>query len=376
MRAAIVTDTYLPQVNGVTTVTRLQVEALAAAEHEVTVVAPLYPGQPGERVEGQLRVRSMPFPPYPDIRLSLPPYGGVREHLGRFSPDLVHVTTEGPLGLVGRRFALRHDVPLVTSFHTDFPRYTHDYGMGWLEPLVWRWLLWFHGPARRTQTPGEAVVRRLREQGIAHATLWGRGVDTRRFHPHHRAPGLRREWGAETDRPAIVHVGRLAREKNLGMLVEAWTLARQELGPQGAVFLLVGAGPVAAELAARAPWAVRIGFIDRDELARLYASADICVLPSRTETLGLVALEAMASGIAVIAADAGGFRETVRSGENALLADPRDPRAFADAIVRLSRDVELRRRLAEEGRRRAEDRDIRKEAADLLRQYEEVIRDR
>jgi glycosyltransferase involved in cell wall biosynthesis len=373
MRAAIVTDTYLPQVNGVTTVTRLQVEALAATEHEVTLVAPLYPGQATERLEGQLRVRSMAFPPYPDIRLSLPPYGKVREHLNRFSPDLVHVTTEGPLGLVGRGFALRHDVPLVTSFHTDFPRYTHDYGMGWLEPLVWRWLLWFHGPARRTQTPGEAVVRRLRDHGIRHATLWGRGVDTRRFHPRHRAAELRREWGAEADRPAIVHVGRLAREKNLGMLIESWILARQEIGPQGAAFVLVGDGPVAAELEGRAPWVLRIGFIDRDELARVYASADICVLPSQTETLGLVALEAMASGTAVIAADAGGFRETMHSGENGLLADASDPRAFAHAIVRLCRDAELRRRLADAGRRTAEARDIAKESAELIRQYESVI---
>lgn len=182
--------------------------------------------------------------------------------------------------------------------------------------------------------------------------------------------------GAEGDRPAIAHVGRLAREKNLGTLIESWILARQELGPEGAVFLLVGEGPVAAELEARAPWAVRIGFIDRDELARVYASADICVLPSETETVGLVALEAMASGTAVLAADAGGFKETVRSGTNGLLANPQDPCAFADAIVKLCRDAELRRGLAHQGRDTAEERDMQKEAAELMREYEMVIGDR
>lgn len=370
MRVSIVTDTYLPQVNGVTTVVRQQVEALTAAHYPVAVVAPRYPDGLAVGPETpQLRIPSIPFPPYPAIRLSLPPYGQVGEFIDDFAPELIHVTTEGPLGLVGRDFAVRHRVPLVTSFHTDFPRYTHDYGVKWLEPAVWKWLLWFHGPARITQTPGMAVVERLRAHGIAHARLWGRGVDTHRFQPGHRDTGLRREWGVDAETPVVVHVGRLAREKNLEILIEAWIQAREELGPDAAHFLLVGEGPLEKELETRAPWVGRIGFIDRDRLARVYASAELCVLPSDTETLGLVALEAMASGVAVIAADAGGFRETIDHGRNGLLAAPDDADAFAAAIVDLCRDPQARRELAADGRRTAEDRDLEKESALLIEQY-------
>src|SRR5207302_4960625 len=157
VRIALVSDTYSPQVNGVTTVVRRIVEALTAVGHAVTVVAPQYPDPPdkdggGDR-DDELRIPSLPFPPYPSIRLSLPFSRRVSSFLDRFGPDLVHVHTEGPLGLMGRAWARRHDVPLVTTFHTLFPQYARHYGVPVLEPLIWRWLMWFHGPARLTHTP-------------------------------------------------------------------------------------------------------------------------------------------------------------------------------------------------------------------------------
>lgn len=367
MRIAIVTDTYLPQVNGVTTVVRRQVEVLREAGEAVAVVAPRYPGGREAR-DGELRMRSLPFPPYPDIRLSTPPYGAVRRYLDDFRPEVIHVTTEGPLGLVGRRYAVRRRLPLVTSFHTDFPRYTQDYGVGALEPVVWRWLLWFHGPAALTHTPGEAVRDRLVEHGVTPVTVWGRGVDTRVFRPGLRDDDWRRRHAVPENAAVVVHVGRLAPEKNLEVLAEAWILAGERLGNR-AVFILVGAGPVERRLEARMPWVNRLGFLERPELARVYASSDICVLPSDTETLGLVALEAMASGTVVVAADAGGFRESIQDGVTGILVPPEEPEAFAAAIVDLVEDEERRRRLAREARRFAETRDVTREHAELLEQY-------
>lgn len=159
MRIALVSDTYTPQVNGVTTVVARIVHVLREFGHDVVVVAPRYPGNGTSPHPGELRITSAAFPPYPAIRLSLPKFGAVARFLDKFQPDVVHVATEGLLGLTGRRYAMRHHIPLVTSYHTNFPQYARHYGAGVIEPLVWKWLRWFHRPAVLTQTPGEAVPR-------------------------------------------------------------------------------------------------------------------------------------------------------------------------------------------------------------------------
>jgi len=161
MRIALMTDTYVPQVNGVTTVVHRIAQVLRAAGHAVAVVAPRYPrgadGGGGGGRDDELRVFSLPFPPYPSIRLSFAPPRSIAQFLDRFRPDLVHVATEGPIGAAGRRYALRGNLPLVTSYHTDFPQYARYYGVGILTPLVWRWLIHFHRPARLIHTPGIAT---------------------------------------------------------------------------------------------------------------------------------------------------------------------------------------------------------------------------
>src|SRR6202008_2590358 len=147
-------------------------------------------------------------------------------------PDLVHVATEGPLGFLARGWALRQGVPLATSFHTHFPQYARHYGAGWLEPAVWRWLPWFHGPAVMTHTPGTAVRDELLERGLSRAVVWGRGVDSRHFRPDRRDAGWRRHLGVRDDQVLVLHVGRLAPEKNLKLLIDAWLLAAPRLGPR------------------------------------------------------------------------------------------------------------------------------------------------
>ena len=372
MRIALVTDTYTPQVNGVTTIVRRVVEVLGRARQQVVVVAPEYPGGPPESPDTELRVPSVAFPPYRAIRLSLPQPRRVARFLDAFRPDLVHVMTEGPVGVLGRRYALRRGIPLVTSFHTDFPRYSRHYGLGALQPVIWRWLVWFHGPARFVHTPGEAVRAELARRGVAHARVWGCGVDTERFDHRKRDAAFRHRLGVSNGTALVLHVGRLAPEKNLEVLIAAWTMAREQLGA-AAVFVFAGDGPGSRRCAAAMPWAIHLGFLEIPVLATLYASADLCVLPSDTETCGLVALEAMASGLPVIAADAGGFRETVTDRVTGFLIPANDSRAFASAVARLALDPALRSRMSEDARLAAVTRNADDENEQLLDEYAVAI---
>jgi glycosyltransferase involved in cell wall biosynthesis len=358
----------VPQVNGVTTVVARIRQVLREFGHDVVVVAPRYPRTPASPDMRELRIASLPFPPYPAIRLSLPQYGAVATFLDAFDPDVVHVATEGPLGLMGRRYAVRRRVPLITSYHTNFPQYARHYRAGSLEPLVWRWLRWFHRPAVLTQTPGEAVRDELERRGIFNPIVWGRGVDTTHFHPARRSVGWRRWLAGGDDTAIVLHVGRLAPEKNIAVLAEAWTLARERVG-QRATFVLAGEGPETRRLVTRLPWVRQLGFLDRGKLADVYASADICVLPSKTETCGLVALEAMASGLAVVAADAGGFRESITHGHSGLLVAPEDATGFAAEILSLVMAPQRRAEIARAARVAALARDVAPENLELLRQY-------
>lgn len=357
----------MPQVNGVTTVVDRIAKVLREFGHAVVVVAPRYPGENGAAPD-ELRIPSAAFPPYPAIRLSAPKFGHVARYLDAFEPQVVHVATEGPLGLTGRRYATQRRVPLVTSYHTNFPQYARHYGVGIAEPLVWKWLRWFHRPAVLTQTPGEAVREELVRRGVGNPVVWGRGVDSEHFHPRRRSSAWRR-WLAGADDTAIVlHVGRLAREKNIDVLADAWTVAREQIR-QRATFVLAGEGPEARRLLTRMPWVRQLGFLDRGRLAEVYASADICVLPSRTETCGLVALEAMASGLAVVAADAGGFRESIVHGTTGRLVAPDDVTGFAAEILSLVIAPQRRAELAIAARAAAVKRDVVPENLELVRQY-------
>ncbi len=304
--------------------------------------------------------------------MSWPSFRRVAEFFDEFQPELIHVHTEGALGVAGRRYALARKLPLVTSFHTNFPQYSRHYGVGFLEPAVWRWLVRFHGPAALTLTPGDAVRGELVRRGIPHAVVWGRGVDTRLFHPGRRDAGWRRWLAGGDDTTVVLHVGRLAREKNLDVLIAAWYAARGALG-QRATFVAAGEGPLARDIESDLPFVRMLGFLPRQHLATLYASADVCVFPSHTETCGLVALEAMSSGVSVIAADAGGFRESIHHGATGLLVPPADPHGYAEAIIELALDPAARFLLGAAAREQALGRDVEPENADLLARYAGLI---
>ncbi|HSE28935.1 MAG TPA: glycosyltransferase family 1 protein [Gemmatimonadales bacterium] len=371
MKLSLVTDTYLPEINGVTTVLARMRTGLRDRGHQVQVIAPRYP-DPGPDEEGIVRRASVPCPGYPAVRLSWPWSGRVLAALDAHGPELVHVVTEGPLGVTGRRWALANGVPLVTSFHTDFPRYAASYLGAWAVGPVRRHLQRFHAAAAHTQTPSAVTRDELRSLGVPNPVVWGRGVDSRVFAPGRRSERRRAAAGA-AGRLVVLHVGRLAVEKDVATMATAFRLLHARFGRRLA-FWVAGDGPKSSEVRAALPFAAHAGFLARESLAELYADADLFVFPSPTETCGLVALEAMAAGLPVVAADQGGVRENVRTGINGLLVRAGDPEAFADAVGELVADSGRRLAMAQAARAFAVARDWERELDALEPLYASAMR--
>jgi hypothetical protein len=271
MKIAMVTDAWEPQVNGVVRTLKSTARELQKMGHAVEMITPL-------------GFRTLPCPTYPDIRLSLFPGGKVTRRLAELDPDAIHIATEGPLGLAARRYALRHNIPFTTAYHTRFPEYIKA---RIAMPLSWSYtfLRWFHGPAKAVMAPTLVVKRDLEAWGFTNVVLWSRGVDLDIFKPG-------KSNRLNTDPPIFLYVGRVAVEKN----IEAFL----ELDLPGSKWV-AGAGPALAGIRARFPDVNCLGVLDQWELAKVYASAQVFVFPSKTDTFGLVLLEAMACGLPVAA---------------------------------------------------------------------------
>lgn len=271
MKIALVTDAWEPQVNGVVRTLKNTARELEAMGHTVEFITPL-------------EFRTVPCPTYPDIRLSLFPRRQVARRLAQFDPEAIHLSTEGPLGLAARHFAMATDTPFTTAYHTRFPEYIHArVGM----PLSWSYafLRWFHGPSFAVMAPTHAVKRDLEAWGFRNVVLWSRGVDLDIFRPM-------KVNRLKTEPPIFLYVGRVAVEKN----IEAF-LALDLPGSKW----VAGEGPALAGIRSRYPGVNFLGVLKQEELAEVYASADVFVFPSRTDTFGLVLLEAMACGLPVAA---------------------------------------------------------------------------
>jgi phosphatidylinositol alpha 1,6-mannosyltransferase len=384
MRVLYCTDTYHPQMNGVSVVTAVSVDGLVRAGWECAVAAPRYPpaahqawsrdngaeSGPGEVIS----FRSLPIPLYPEVRLARPPVADLGRLIDRFRPDLVHCATEFGVGRAGKAAAQRAGVPVVSSYHTDFARYTEAYGARWLKGIVSRYIARFHQTSRRVYTPSSASREDLLRLGLTDVEVWGRGVDTELFHPGRRAEAIRVALGMGS-RYTFLYVGRLAFEKRADQVLDAFRLASEML-PRGMIHLVVaGTGPREADLRAAAPPGVTfLGLLDRrSRLPDLYANCDAFVFASVTETLGLVVLEAMASGLPVIAVPEGGVRDHLRDGRNGLACREGDVQGMALAMARIATEWGLSRRLARGARHSVEDLSWDKEIERLGRSYREVI---
>jgi len=359
-RVLFCTDTYPPQVNGVSVVTAGMVSGLHQRGWECAVLGPSYPltGRrllwPPEVARG-FEVPAMGLPSYPDVRVSWPSSRLVRAVFDEFQPDLVHCATEFSIGFRGMQEAGKRGIPVCSTSHTDFSRYCGAYGVPFLRPVVRRWMRAFHDRAVRTLVPSRAAQDDLRQIGVQRTMVWGGGVDADLFHPRHYSSTTRHRLGIGRAF-TFLHVGRLAPEKNVELVLSAFSRARRQRPDLALRLVIAGAGPSEQVLRSYStPGVTFLGAVDRtSELPSLYASVDAFVTASTTETLGLVTLEAMASGLPVVACREGGLRDYLEHANNGLAFVANDVDDCAHAMVRLVGDASLQERLRSGARQTAE----------------------
>jgi glycosyltransferase involved in cell wall biosynthesis len=333
----VITETYPPEVNGVAFTLAHLVDGLSARGHAVSVVRPRqqafdrpdYPCGPDVTL-----VPSLPFPWYQELQVGIPAGGILRSRWRQQRPDVVYVATQGPLGWSAMRTARRLGIPVFSGFHTNFHSYSKYYGAGWLQPVIMGYLRRFHNHTQGTLVPSLDLRDRLRAAGFQRVDVLDRGVDCELFSPERRCPGRRSSWGLRETGLAILYVGRIAPEKNLRLAVAAYR-AMQRFN-QALRFVIVGDGPFRATLQWEHPDLIFCGVHTGEDLARYYASADIFLFPSETETFGNVTLEAMASGLVVVAYEYAAAGMHIANGETGVLVPSGASQDFVDAAASLS----------------------------------------
>jgi glycosyltransferase involved in cell wall biosynthesis len=368
MKIALFTETFLPKIDGIVTRLCHTIDHLQRAGDRVLIFSPDYGirDYKGAEVYG---VEAFPLPMYPELKMALP-NPTIGRQLEQFKPDIIHVVNPAILGLGGIYYGKKLNIPILASYHTHLPKYLHHYGFGMLEPLLWELLKGAHNQAELNLCTSTAMVEELRSHGIDRVDLWQRGVDTEMFVPELASPEMRSRLSQNhPDSPLLLYVGRLGAEKEIEAIkpvLEAIPDAR---------LALVGDGPHRQTLEqyfADTPTNF-VGYLKGQELASAYASADAFIFPSRTETLGLVLLEAMAAGTPVVAARSGGIPDIVTDGVNGYLFDPTDAEGATVATQRLFANPEERENLRQSARREAERWGWAAASGQLRRYYQSVI---
>ncbi|CAA7600538.1 Glycosyltransferase subfamily 4-like, N-terminal domain protein [Acididesulfobacillus acetoxydans] len=367
MKIAIITETFLPSTDGVVTRLCASIRWLRRNGHEVLVIAPDLGEQEymGAKVAG-VPARSFFF--YPDRKFSLPT-AKVKKYLREFQPDLVHAVNPAFLGLAGVYYSRRLRLPLVASYHTNIAQYMKFYHLSFLQPLTWKYLQLLHNQARLNLCTSRAVQNALTERGFRNVHVWSRGVALDRFHPSHRENSWReRLSNGHPEKLLLLYVGRLAPEKGIEGIRPLLTKSADFC------LALVGDGPhrQALEKHFQGTQTVFTGFLHGEDLAKAYASSDIFLFPSLTDTLGLVILEAMASGLPVIAADSGPAREQIAPAINGLLYNPAQAESLEQAVEDL-RDQQVRRDMGGRARATAAEFGWERPAEQLLQFYRQAL---
>ncbi|WP_137939516.1 glycosyltransferase family 1 protein [Chitinivorax sp. B] len=342
MRLAIVTETFPPEVNGVAMTIGRMVQGLQDRGHQLQMVRPRQGAHDQPRDAGgyqELLRLGLPIPRYQGLKFGLPAKQALISAWMRKRPDLVHVVTEGPLGWSAISAANKLRIPVTSDFHTNFHSYSKHYGFGWLNKPIHAYLRKLHNRSLLTFVPTNEMQAALEGAGYRNLAVVARGVDTTLFNPDKRSVVLRTEWGITADELAVCHVGRLAPEKNLQVVARAFEAIRATGRPCRMVW--VGDGPERQALQAQFPDHVFAGMRKGDDLARHYASADIFLFPSLTETYGNVTIEALASGLAVVAYNYAAAREQIRPRQSGMLAGVGDEVAFIDAACELAKHPQL-----------------------------------
>ena len=363
----VVTDTYAPDINGVALSLGRLCEGLRGRSHRVEVIRSGRDGPNGEN-----GVMWWPLPGYWEIKVGAPWPGQLRRRWKKQRPDLIYVAIETPLGFSAVSAALRLGIPVVGGFHTNFREYLRKYGMNFISDKVWIYQQWFHGRLARTLVPSPDARDKLLVSGFRKVEVLGRGVDTGLFHPAKRCMELRREWGAAGDAPVVLVVGRISTEKNIQLAIRAFE--RMRASRPDVVCIVVGDGPARAKLERQHPEVRFAGYQVGDKLAASYASADIMLFPSETETFGNVLLEGMASGLATLAYDYAAAAWHGLDGVNLSKVKKGDEAAYLEAAVALL-DSALRENLGREARRTAEDLSWPAIVTDMERIFRDVLGD-
>jgi glycosyltransferase involved in cell wall biosynthesis len=335
LHIAVVTETYPPELNGVSLTVRRAVEFLSERGHHVELVRPRQHAPSQHIANGtEVLVPGVSLPLYPGIQFGLPAGRSLRRRWQRQPPDIVHIATEGPLGWSALQAALACGIPVTSDYRTQFHRYSTHYGVGWLRDTIEHYLRAFHNRAHATFVATDALRMELSSRNYRNCHTVGRGVDTALFNPGRCDTALREQWGVGEKGLAFIHVGRLAAEKNLDLAVRAFERVRAV--HSSARMIWVGDGPLRARMERANPHHIFCGLATGPSLAALYASADVFLFPSLTETFGNVTLEALASGLALIAFRYGAAAEHCHHGVNACLPRLGDEAAFVRCALQLA----------------------------------------
>ncbi|MEO4047742.1 glycosyltransferase family 1 protein [Pseudomonas sp. CAU 1711] len=353
LHIALVSETFAPEINGVANTLERLCSGLRARGHRLQLVRPRQAGETHGGDENLLLTRGWPLPGYAGLQWGQSALHKLLRRWQRNRPDVLYIATEGPLGLSALRAARRLGIPVVSGFHTNFQQYSEHYGLSLLSRLLTGYLRWFHNRTRLTLVPSASQRVELQRRGFERLELLARGVDGQLFHPTRRSAELRAAWGLEEDEIAVLHVGRLAAEKNLQLLSRAFRELQRALPQRRLRLVLVGDGPQRAQLQAEHPHALFCGVQRGEALAAHYASGDLFLFPSLSETFGNVVLEALASGLAVVAFDQAAAAQHIRHGHNGGLASPGDEQAFIEAARWLLEDEESLRRVRLNARQHA-----------------------
>ena len=346
LRLAVVTETYPPEINGVAITLSRFIDGLRERNHEIQLIRPRQNATEHPALVGgfnELLTGGVPIPRYPDLKMGFPAKRMLVSQWTRHRPDLVHIVTEGPLGWSALLAAIKLRIPVCSDFRTNFHAYSLHYGIGWLKKPIIAYLRRFHNRCLMTMVPTRQMQAELSDCGFHNLRVVARGVDARLFNPGRRSESLRRQWGVAPDTPVAIHVGRLAAEKNLTALCAAFIGIRQR--HPAARLVLVGDGPETGALRIRVPDAIFVGTRQGEELATHYASGDFFLFPSLTETFGNVTLEAMASGLPVVAYNYAAAAQHLRHGDNGLLA------SYGQTIDFVAKGGEIAARYAQEPER-------------------------
>lgn len=340
LQIALVTETYLPEVNGVAITIGRMVQGLRQRGHSIHMIRPRQFKNDIAAEENNYRetlVSGIPIPGYPELKSGLPAKGLLLRHWKQQRPDIVHIATEGPLGWSALSAARKLNIPVSTDFHTNFHSYTQHYGIGLLKKPIAAYLRHFHNKAACTMVPTTSLQQQLEHEGYKNVLVVSRGVDAELFHPAKRNAELRASWGADDNTPVVMLVSRIAPEKNLHVVIQAFEQMRA-VEPR-AKLVMVGDGPARAELEKQHPHVIFAGMQTGEPLAKHYASGDIFLYPSLTETYGNVTVEAMSSGLATVAYDYAAARQHIRHDANGVLVPFADTDAFVTQAKGLITDM-------------------------------------